>query len=284
MKLLAFLMIILFPVAALAAKQDTKVLVLTKKNTITFRGVVTSESVLKAQTQLLKMSQTLDKNDIIYLVMDTPGGDIEAGNDLIQTIHSLPQEVKTVSVFAASMGFHIVQNLGERIVLPNSTLMSHRAMLSGASGQLPGELLVQINFIMRTLIHMDSIAAKRMNLSLKAYQYLIRDEYWVKGFESIKTKTADKVTYVKCDETFKGRTKVVVGNFFGIPVTGEMSNCPLFSGIINLKLEKPSENEQVNKSAMEAANLYKSDKKSFVKSYISSGKLLFATENQVIPK
>lgn len=258
-----------------AMNSKPQIITLNKRNTLVLRGVVTDQSVAKLQIEMLEMSAKLKPADTIYLVMDTPGGSVSAGLQLIDFAKALPQKVKTITLFAASMGFQIVQNLDERLILPSSTLMSHRASLSGASGEIPGELLVRIKAIMRRLNRMDKIASSRMGISVKKYQRLIADELWLDGQDAISMNAADRLILAKCDSSFQGEVQVELGSFLGIPVTGTMSNCPLITGVMNIQLGKEGTKED-REEASQMCQVYKSDKNSFVKRYISTGLLVFS--------
>lgn len=249
------------------------ILTLTKKNTLVLRGVVNSESVTALELQLLEMSDKLKKTDTIYLVLDTPGGSVYSGLELIDTIHGIPQKVKTVTVFAASMGFQIAQNLDERLILPSGTLMSHRASISGMSGELNGELNTRLNHIMKVIARMDKIAAKRMSLSNKKYQDMIHDELWMDGEQSVELKAADRVVLARCDSTFAGTSRVELGRIFDYVITGEMSNCPLVTGAMNIRVEQTTTEEKIDEAKDLMASI-KRGKADVVKRYMCTGKLL----------
>lgn len=251
------------------------ILRLNKRNTVVLRGVVSDDTVAALEIELMDISLVLKPTEIIYLVLDTPGGSVSAGSNLIDFVHGLPNQVKTISLFAASMGFHIAENLDERFILPSSTLMSHRASISGMGGQIPGDLVIELNYLLRDLNRMDRQAADRMSLSLKAYQHLIHDQMWLKGEEAVKMKAADRVIYARCDSSFAGSKEVELGNFMGIPVLGTMSNCPLITGIMNVHLAAPLSAKLEDRiDAKHMGDVYASDKSLFVKRYISPGKLL----------
>lgn len=254
--------------APAAPSSATPVMILGSKNTITFRGPVTDLSVSEVQQQLLSMSEKLGKNDVIYLVLDTPGGSIDSGNLLIDTAKSLPQKVKTLTIFAASMGFHIAQNLDERLITPSGTLMSHRAKVGGLGGEIPGELIVRINHILRILQVMDAKASSRMGMAVDKYREMIRDEYWVYGEDSLSAKAADKIVLARCAPDMMGTVDQEIRTFFGnIQVT--WSRCPLITAPLKvnlggLKFELPRQESEMK----EFSDLLFSDKKRFVQEYI----------------
>jgi ATP-dependent Clp protease protease subunit len=268
-KLLAMLALCVVPFGTHANETKPKLLTLTKRNTVVLRGAVSATSVAELQVELLAMSAKLKSNETIYLVLDTPGGSVSAGLELIDFAQALPQRIKTLTLFAASMGFQIAQNMDERLILPSSTLMSHRASLDGLGGELPGELLSRLKYIMQMLTRMDKSAAKRMGMSLKKYQDLIRDELWMTGHEAVEMKAADRVILAKCDSTFQGTKRVIVGSIFGIEVSAEMSNCPLITGVMNVRLEGGT-----SKEAQEYAQAYQISKRSVVQKFICTGRLL----------
>lgn len=208
---------------------DTKakvgVVTLNAKNTYIFRGAVSNETVAKAQMGLMKLSRNLSRDSVIYLVLDTPGGSIQAGNTLVDTIRGLPQKVKTITQFAASMGFYFVQALDERIITPSGVLMAHRAKVGGVSGEVPGEAVVRINMIMDIVREMEKVNALRIGVTLEDYQRVSRDEYWVSGEEAVRQGVADRVAAIACDESLDGINNVVENTIFG-QVQVQFSNCP----------------------------------------------------------
>lgn len=251
--------------AATAGAGNADVLVLKDRNTVIFRGVVTPQKVAEIQIQLMVRAEGLAKDEVIYLVLDTPGGDIESGNQLIDTVRALPQKVKTVTVFAASMGFQFVQNMDERLILPSGVLMSHRARM-GIQGEVPGELLTRLNFFMNIIHALDVQAANRMGMSTEKYKELIRDEYWVNGQRAVKDRAADRLVVARCDKSLSGTTKEFLGEIFGFKVFGQMSRCPLITGILGVEVE--GENEERQAEVIEAMMLYQKNRTAFVREYL----------------
>lgn len=252
-----------------AAIAKTETLTLTKENTVILKGVVDDSTVVKAQSQILKLDRKLPKGQPIYLYLDTPGGSISAGEDLILLCKSLKREVKTVTSFAASMGFVMAQNLGERLVLPGGILMSHRAKI-GLEGQIPGEFNTRSDFFMKLITEEEKLTAARLDMDLKEYRELIHDEYWTYGANAVSEGAADKVVNVECGADMKGTYKEVVQVFiFEIQLT--FSECPLVRGPTAIG---PVDPEKAKFSPIDALrvpqvlhDLYNSQEK-FVEDYI----------------
>lgn len=230
-----------------------------KNNTLAFRDVVTASSVTTLQQQALKMSAELKKDEPIYLFLSTPGGSVEAGQDMISFLQSLPREVKTITSFAASMGFITVQNLGERLITSNGVLMSHRAR-GGVEGQIPGELNVRAKFWTDLLAAEDAKIAARVGKSLQDYQASIVNEYWVAGEGAVQAKMADRVVKVTCGKDMEGSTRQIYNTVFG-PVAVTWSDCPLLSspleisfGGLNAGYENTKEIDQIKASILSVYN------------------------------
>lgn len=212
------------------------VLTLEAGNTVVFRGPVTQGSVSDAIRKIQKISRTIGKKDVIYLVLDTPGGSVTDGAEFIDFLAGLPQEVRTVTLFAASMGFHIAEsNPGKRLIARNGVLMSHRATLNGLGGQLDGELETRYRMIKREIDYLELTAANRLGLSLDQYKKTIKDEYWVRGYDSIDNKVADEMTLVQCGESMVGTDDIKIDTFFG-ELKVSFDKCPLVREPVSISL------------------------------------------------
>jgi ATP-dependent protease ClpP protease subunit len=222
-----FIAFIAITVAGLAA--DARDIVLNMDNTVTFRGVVNAGSVDSAMEKLEELdSKRGAKNYPLYLVLDSPGGSISAGLEFIEYAKSI-KNLKTISIYAASMASAIVEALpGERLVLASGVLMFHRAK-GGFEGQFEdGEVEAQLAFAKQIVRHMELTNAKRMSMSLKSYKEAVRNEYWLFGSQAVSKKAADQVVSITCTkDLISAKISSTQMSFFG-PVATEYSRCPLF--------------------------------------------------------
>lgn len=218
-----------------SAVANDDIVVLTENNHIVFSGPVTDQSVAVAQLELAKISRKLDDSDTIYLILDSPGGSISAGNLFIDFANSLPQKIKPICLFCASMAYHMFQSFDERLVWSSSQLMSHRASLGGLGGQVPGEVESRLNSIKTVLDIMDTKIAGRIGISKEKYQQQIFSELWLDGLTAQKQNHADRLAKIKCDKTILGQVmKKEYNTMFG-KVSVTVSKCPLINGFLGVE-------------------------------------------------
>ena len=223
------LMLLILPTLAFA----TKTLNLSSKNTINFNQSFNATFVAKKQIEAISKCAINPKSEI-YIVAYTPGGSIAAGQLFFDTLKALDCTFHTITIFSASMGYQMTQNLGKRYILPSGTLMSHRASVSGLAGELGGELDAVIKNLTDSVTEMEDVAAKRVGISLEKYREEIRDELWLTAEEAVKRNHADEIVLVTCDESLLGSSIETYNTFFG-PLDVEFSDCPIIVAPLSVK-------------------------------------------------
>lgn len=259
-------------IEAALPEKTPELIILTPQNSAVFRTVVTEQSVSKLQTDLLNKSIAYPNSKSFYLVLNTPGGSVIAGKQLIDSLQGIPQKVKTVSIFSASMGFQIAQNLDDRLIVPSGVLMSHRASGSfegefGADGK--GKMLTELNWILNIVKSLDMTASARMKMKFDDYETLIRDEYWTTGKDAVKDNAADRVVILRCNKELLDQVDTeTIDSLFG-SATLRFSKCPLITYPLDIKMDLKQEitSKQKDEFKTYMDELLK-DKKSFVKDYI----------------
>jgi ATP-dependent Clp protease, protease subunit len=223
---------------SLSAVAET--VILKADNTVSLNTDVSDNSITALMLDVQRLNK-LETDEPIYLVLNTPGGSVFAGIDFIRFARTSRRPIHTVTIFAASMGFQIVQGIqGKRLMAYSGVLMSHRAAVSGIGGQYPGELNVRVDFLQDISTQLDYDVAKRAGMSLKDYQSLIHDEYYASTDKAIKDGFADESTDVSCDVSLEGSYTKDFETLFG-PIEVEFSSCPLITGFISAKFKQSTE-------------------------------------------
>jgi len=206
-----------------------KEILLNVDNTVNLRGPVTSESVSEVMQELNTVAKLGKAEDPIYLVLNTPGGSVSAGLHLMEYMNSLRRPVHVVSIFAASMGFHILQSSSVRYVTKYGTIMSHRAS-GGFQGEIPQQVQSRFKHTLDVLDKMDTqvISRTKGKYNKKSYMELIRDEYWAVGSDGIKDGFVDEVANLKCEPSLNVPKQITIQTMFG-QINATFSQCPLIT-------------------------------------------------------
>lgn len=226
-----------------AQAKKLPVLKLTKDNTAVLFGVVDSKTVSDVMQQIQKLDSSLKSGYPINLVLYTPGGSIQDGLELIEYLKSLNRPINTVTIFAASMGFQIAQNLKNRYILENGVLMSHKAQggFEGEFGDGNSQLDSRYGLWMQRILDLDNNTVERTKgkQTLKSYRQAYQNELWLTGAQAVKGGYADLVVSVVCSKELSGvRTQTL--DFMGLSVHISYSECPLNTNPLSVEVELPT--------------------------------------------
>ncbi len=226
--ILAF-MAAMFSFTATAAEP---VVTLTPQNSMSLRSEVDDASTSRLILQLMEY-----KGEKVYLYINSPGGSIIAGNQLIQAIHSSGHKVVCIADFAASMAFSILQSCDTRLVTDDAIVMQHQGSTE-VRGNMT-KLKKEVEFLQKLTDGLNKDDSSRIGMSLEAFQAKIHDEWWLVGADEIvDSKVADGVTRVKCSaELAKKREVQVIDSMFGQAVL-TWSGCPLASYPVAVELKR----------------------------------------------
>lgn len=229
-----FLMVMLaVALAADSAYCANRLISLRTDNTLVFRGEVSDASVAEAELKLVELLQNRkDSSNPIYIVLDSPGGSIDAGEQFIQFAKRYTS-VETLTLFSASMAAGIVEGLpGRRLIAENGTLMFHRAR-GGVEGQFSeGELESRLNYAKQVVNSMEIRNADRIGVSLRTYKNVVKDELWLYGPLAEKANGVDEVVDVVCSKQLIEGTSQATMSIMGLfTITVESSTCPLLKAM-----------------------------------------------------
>ena len=231
--LIKFLMALCLTIIPANAMADN--IVLTSSNTVSFNNYYEERTVTLAIEKIRKLDSTLPSGDPIYLVINSGGGSIEDGLQLISVLQNMNRKVHTITLFSASMGFQTVQGLGTRYIIDSGVLMSHKAW-GFFYGEFPGQVDSRYTHWLSRVKRLDEVAAKRSRMSLSTYRNLTENEYWCEGKQCVDKGVADKVAKVRCDNTLTGSytdTEKFIYSGLPIEIVYNFSNCPLQTGVLD---------------------------------------------------
>ncbi len=126
-----------------------------------------------------KMKALDGKTPEIWVRIDTMGGSISGGEDVIHTLEAMKSYVVCVADFKAySMGFDVLQSTGcdYRLMTQRASLMMHEAQLSSQGG--PGELRDAALLLEAISEGFVIVAAQRMQVDAEALRVKISRRMW----------------------------------------------------------------------------------------------------------
>ena len=203
---------------------------LINENFVSLRSEVNELSINNLINNLLKL-----KADTRYIFLNTNGGSVDAGLNLINTIKSLESNnivVNCIADTAISMGFVIFQACKGRYLLGHSTLMQHQISLNGMGGKIKN-VNSYLKFINNMETKLNKIQANRIGIELRDFEDKIHDDWWLDSEEAIINNVADEIVTFGCN--FENTIEKV--HFFG-DYNIEYIKCPHVSGMINFNKVK----------------------------------------------
>ncbi|MBQ2639964.1 MAG: ATP-dependent Clp protease proteolytic subunit [Bacilli bacterium] len=152
-----------------------------------------SASVVIAQLLFLQME---DPNEDITMYINSPGGSINAGLAIVDTMNYISCDVSTVVIgTAASMGSVIASSgtKGKRFILPHSEFLIHQARTPGVSYSVNDDLKITSAHLDKSDKIITEILAKNTG---KPYEQLEKDmerDNWMSAEESVKYGLCDEI-------------------------------------------------------------------------------------------
>ncbi|HET6317014.1 MAG TPA: ATP-dependent Clp protease proteolytic subunit [Chloroflexota bacterium] len=155
------------------------------RNRIVFLGTPIDDIVANLiVAQLLFLAQD-DPEREIQLYINSPGGSIDAGLAIYDTMHLIQPPVATLCVgIAASMAAWLLAGgeKGKRAALPNSRILIHQAS-SGFQGTA-ADIEVQARELLRLETRMQELLAADTGQSTEQIAHDINRDYWMSANEA----------------------------------------------------------------------------------------------------
>ena len=168
---------------------ETKLL---KERIILLNGEIDYEMSSKIISELLCLDSM--SNDDIKIYINSPGGSVNDGLAIYDTMNFIKSDVSTICVGeASSMGAIILMNgaKGKRYCLKNSEIMIHQP-LGGVSGQAT-EIDIEAKRIMKTKKLLNEIISSKTNKNIKQVEKDVERDYFMDSSDALKYGIIDKI-------------------------------------------------------------------------------------------
>lgn len=147
----------------------------------------------------MAIKQAAREGKRVWLLIDSPGGSVIAGAQIVTAIETAGVEVNTVCLsLCASMAAIIHQYGTNRYMVDRSFLMFHEAS-GGAEGTVP-QMLSQLTTMNRYINKMLAQIAKRAGMTFKEFDSKLAAELWLDAEESLQQKFSDGMLNVYYNE------------------------------------------------------------------------------------
>jgi len=164
------------------------------KNRIVFLGTPIDDTVANLiVAQLLYLAQE-DPDRDIQMYINSPGGQVDAGLAIYDTMHLIQPEVATTCIgMAASMGAVLLGGgaKGKRSALPNSRILIHQTS-AGFQGTA-ADIEVQAREIIRMNARLQEMMAHDMGQAVERIAADINRDYWMSANEALQYGVIDTI-------------------------------------------------------------------------------------------
>lgn len=168
------------------------------KERIIFIGGVIDDYVANIVIAQLLFLESEDPKKDITLYINSPGGQIQSGLAIVDTMNHIKPDISTICTgMAASMGAVILSQgkKGKRYILPNSEVMIHQP-LTGVEGQA-SDIEITAKHILMLKDKLYTILAKATNKPKTQIEKDGDRDHWLSSEEAKKYGIIDKILQPK---------------------------------------------------------------------------------------
>src|SRR5579859_3227627 len=195
------------------------------KNRIVFLGTPIDDVVANLiVAQLLYLAQE-DPDREIQMYINSPGGQVDAGLAIYDTMHLIQPQVATTCIgMAASMGAVLLGGgaKGKRSALPNSRILIHQTS-AGFQGTA-ADIEVQAREIIRMNARLQEMMAHDMGQSVERIAADINRDYWMSANEALQYGVIDTIVGATDATAAADRAEALVKDSSEAPAAASSSN------------------------------------------------------------
>lgn len=144
------------------------------KERIIFLGTAIDDMVANLVIAQLLFLESDDPDKDVHLYINSPGGSIDAGLGIYDTMQYIKPDVETICVgMGASMGAVLLSGgaAGKRFALPHSRIMIHQAATGGIGGKV-----TDVEIYTKELLKAQEVTSRILaNHTGKSYEQIAKD-------------------------------------------------------------------------------------------------------------
>lgn len=160
---------------------------LLKERTIFLSDAVTSKTAKDVITSLLTLDS--QSKETIYLYVNSPGGEVNSGFAIYDTIRFLNSPVKVITAgLCASIAtiINIAVPKENRLTLPNSRFLIHQPLIQGQIFGQASDIEITANEITKTRKKINELLAKECEQTIEKVTEDTTRDYWMSSEEALK--------------------------------------------------------------------------------------------------
>ena len=164
------------------------------KRIIFLEGDITNESACTFAKEMLNLELSNSKESI-KLIINSPGGEIEAGMFILDVIHgcSAPVEMFCLGKASSMAALIFVSGKNGRYILENSKLMIHQPLVLNNTNKNLSEIKKIANDLENRKNQLFEILKDHSNLSLEILEEETKEDRYYSAQEAVQYNLADKI-------------------------------------------------------------------------------------------
>lgn len=194
---------------------SNKVFNLTTSNLVLVKNEINQESVSYA----IEKIQNSKNTSSLILYLDSPGGHVEDGLNLITEIQK--NNITCIAERAYSMAFAILQSCHTRYILPSGKLMQHQ-LTFGIQDSLY-KIQNYVSYVSQIESYLVNLQANKIKMDKKIFIERTSNDWWIFGENAIFNNVVDDIVNIECSKSLIDQNYTQTDN--GKKVI--YSNCPL---------------------------------------------------------
>lgn len=164
------------------------------KERIVFIGGAIDDEVANLTIAQLLFLQKEDSAKDVMMYINSPGGSVDAGMAIYDTMNHIKPDVSTIAIgIAASMGAFLLSSgkKGKRFSLPNSSILIHQPS-GGTEGQA-SDIEISARRILQIRDNINTILSKNTGKKKSQIEKDADRDFWMTPNEAVKYGLIDKI-------------------------------------------------------------------------------------------